>query len=110
MYDELKAILAKRRTLHPEDDIQIENCWKEEVSLLTNDIDKSIDFIRNHISDDELYWLSEVFDDVVHIISNSEFVETIIRRAANIHDEQKKLSVLSEAEYAKKIIENDTQL
>lgn len=104
IHDRLRAVIAKRIALHPEDDFQIDKCWKEEVALLTEDIDEAIDFILNHGTDEEIYWLSEIFEDVVHSVNSMPFVEAIIERANTIYDEAKKKSVLSEAEYARTIL------
>lgn len=38
-------------------------CWKAETDILSDNISESIDFILAN-SDDEFYWLSEVFDDL----------------------------------------------
>ena len=48
----------------------------------------------------------EIFEDVVHSVNSMPFVEAIIERANTIYDEAKKKSVLSEAEYARMILED----
>ena len=61
----VKALIEERKRLDVDDDDHLEAIWKQESTILAENIGETIHFI-NHICDDEtFYWLSEVFDDVV---------------------------------------------
>ena len=104
MQSEYRAIIAKLQSLHPEDYLQIGKCWDEEVKILTSNIDKTTSFITNECTDDELYWMSEVFEEIAHSESGKNIIEAARNRAEKIIDNDKRKSVFSEIEYAEKII------
>ena len=101
MQDEFRAILAKRIALHPEDYIQTEVCWNEEISLLIANIDETVGFIRNECTDDELAWMSEIFDDIAAKVRNTDFIAAIEERLSNIHDDEQRHSIMAGLKYAK---------
>lgn len=42
----------------------IEQCWKQEIGLIMEDIPSAVDFLMNDCTEDEFAWLSEVIDDI----------------------------------------------
>ena len=62
--NKLRETINRRKSLELNDDFALEECWNTETDILSSDIPKAIDFI-NTCSEDEFFWLSEVFDDVI---------------------------------------------
>lgn len=45
--DKIRNVLTKRKQLHPEDSVATEECWKEEIEILSADIEQTVDFLLN---------------------------------------------------------------
>ncbi len=77
--EKFREVIARRKYVgeisHEEWDYGIEQCWKQEISLLAEDIPGTIDFLRNECTADEYSWISEVFEDVVDIAPSKELVQ-----------------------------------
>lgn len=79
----------------------IEQCWKEEIDILSKDIDETINFLQNECTADEFSWLSEVFDDVSEKVQNREFVDCLYRVAEKYPDECDKYHIYNVLRYTK---------
>lgn len=53
----------------------IEQCWKKEIELMTEDVSSAIDFLRNDCTEDEFAWLSEVIDDIAARSESQQIVD-----------------------------------
>jgi hypothetical protein len=53
----------------------IEECWKKEIEMLSEDIPSTIEFLKNDCTADEYSWISEVIDEVVEKYPDKELVE-----------------------------------
>ena len=71
---------AQYRILQDENDYWIEDYWKAAIVVSTRDIESAIAFFRTDCSDEELYWLSEIFEEVVKKTQSRELVETMQER------------------------------
>ena len=100
-------IVTRRLALDPEDYINIQKCWNEEMKILSCDISQTINFIENECDDDTFCWIGEVFEDVAEITQNKEFVATIKRRAERVVDEQERRSVQVDVRYAEDSLLDD---
>jgi len=65
---------------------------KSSSSLLTF----KIRFIENECTDEELYWLSEVFEDIVDRTRSVEFVHCLQTRVQHVENPEWKQSILDE--------------
>ena len=86
MPEDIRQVLSYRIKLQPEDDIATEECWKKETNILSRDIESTIHFLTTEAADDELAWLSEVFDDVIEATHSHAILDAIKQRAKNITD------------------------
>jgi hypothetical protein len=77
--EEIRPVLEQVAKLHPEDDFGAEKLWKAEIEILSRDMKQTIDFLENECTADELYWISEVFDEVVEKTQSKEFIECLYR-------------------------------
>jgi len=62
--------------------------WKQETAIFCEDIDKSIAFVEGDCSDEEFYWLSEVFADIAEQSQSAAFVHALRERLAQVTDSE----------------------
>ena len=85
-------------------DYGIEQCWEKEIALLSEDMSWTISFIKNECTDDEFFWMSEVFDDVAQRTQNREFIAAIKERIKSVADVGKARSVQTDIDFAEAAI------
>lgn len=71
----------------------IEECWKKEIQILSEDIPSTIEFLRNECTADEYSWISEVIDDVVDKNPSRELVECYKSLMKKYPDECEKYNI-----------------
>ena len=59
-------------------------------AILSKDIDSTIDFFNNECTDEELYWLGPVFEDVAEKTQSTELISTLRDRLAKVSAENYK--------------------
>lgn len=66
--DQIGKIIKERirncDELNDEWDYGLEQCRKDAVNIYENDLNKTISFFESDCSDEEFYWLSEIFEDI----------------------------------------------
>lgn len=100
----LKEILSKRKSLHPDDDYAIYDCWMQETNILSENIQETIFFIENKCTDEEFYWISEVFEDISYKTQSTEFISCIKNRLNKISDKSLIESIQTDIEFAEAVI------
>lgn len=85
--NKIRAIISKRIFLHPCDDYETEECWKKETEMLSENISESICFFETVCTDEELFWLSEVFEDVSALVQSKNFIQVLRERLARVKRE-----------------------
>ena len=96
----LKELIIHRQALDINDDQALMECWKAETDILSDNISESIDFILAS-SDDEFYWLSEVFDDLIERTQSHELFTAICQRHERITNLEYKDSIDTDIQYAR---------
>ena len=48
--------------------------WEKEVAAITDDLKTAIEFIDADCSDEEVYWLGEVFEDIMDKTRSADFL------------------------------------
>lgn len=81
---DLREELDHRLSLHLNDDYGLEESWKKITAILSENVIKTIDYIYNECTDEELFWISEVFSDVSEIVQSKEFVRALRSRFAQV--------------------------
>lgn len=81
---DLREELDHRLSLHLNDDYGLEESWKKITAILSENVIKTIDYIYNECTDEELFWISEVFSDVSEIVQSKEFVQALRSRLAQV--------------------------
>lgn len=70
--------------------------WDAEVKQFAANIQESIEFIQNECTDEEFYWMSEVFEDIADCTRSVEFVKCIQKRVQRVKNPEWKQSILGE--------------
>jgi hypothetical protein len=102
-------VVQERIHCHDEWSYGIEQCWKKEIELLTDDIAGTIEFLRNDCTADEYIWISEVLEEVVEIIPNKEFVQVYKSLRIKFPEEYATYNIAGCVEEAEKILEWEDQ-
>lgn len=95
----LKETINRRISLELNDDFALEECWNIEADILSSDISQAIDFITT-CSEEEFYWISEIFEDVISKTQSRELLQAMISRNDSLQNQEYKESVLTELKYA----------
>lgn len=75
--------------------------WEMMVKQFIKDISLSMKFIENEITDEELYYLSELFDEILLKTKSPKLLQTLGQRASRVRDEQCRQEILNELNDAK---------
>lgn len=68
-------------------DYGIEQCWKKYIDILSANIEKSIYFFLHDCTDEEFYWLSEVFEEIADKTQSKKLVSAWRSRLAAVTPE-----------------------
>lgn len=79
--------------------------WNAEIKQFTINLDESIRFIEEECTDEELYWLSEVFEDIMEKTRSAEFLKCLRKRVQRVENPQWKEEILEDIRTAAEYIE-----
>ena len=85
-FDTLKEA-AHFRVVENEDNYWVEDYWKATIELSTKDVAATIMFLQNDCDDEELYFLSEIFEEIVEQTQSKEIVSVLRSRLAKVTPE-----------------------
>ena len=68
---------------------------KEMVEVLTNNIDETIDYIKNDCSAEEFVYISELYDEIVDITKSREFIDCLYEVAKKYPKEVKEYNIMN---------------
>ena len=85
-FDTLKEA-ARFRVVESEDNYWVEDYWKATIKLFTTDVNATIMFLQNDCDDEELYFLSEIFEEIVEQTQSKELVSVLRSRLARVTSE-----------------------
>lgn len=71
----IKELIKEREMLHP-DDPRTEDYWNKLIKELIASEDDTIEFINN-CTEHDIYWLSEIFEDISEIFQSQRFIEAL---------------------------------
>jgi len=78
--EKFKEIIKERKRISIETqdewDYGIEQCWKQEIEIMSEDILGAITYLQNECTKDEFVYLSEVIIDIVERTHNANFLES----------------------------------
>lgn len=85
----------------------IEECWKKEIELLTEDIPSAMEFLQTECTPDEYSWISEVIDDIALKTKNREFVECYKSLMTKFADECEQYNIAGSIKFAEAALETE---
>lgn len=100
----LKDALRLRMHGNPDEYCE-ESVWKEEVDAICEDIPAVINFILSECTDEELRWLSEVFDDVMDKTLSVDFLNCLRQRIQMVVDDELRAELLEDIKTAAEYVD-----
>lgn len=104
--EEIRIAIQKRAATDDEWEYGVEQCDKEEIAILSRNIDDTIDFLENECTAEEFSWLSEIFDDIVEKTQSKVLVDCLCRVANKYPEECKKYYIDRIIQGIKSLYEN----
>lgn len=102
--EKLKKALNTRIHEHPDNYYEV-TIWEEEIKAVCHDMRKSIRFIEEKCTDEELYYLGEVFDDIMDKTRSAEFLKCLRKRVQRVENPHWKKEILEDIRTAAEYIE-----
>lgn len=90
---EFKNLVDKRKAYEGDIDYDSNPIIAEMIQLFTRDINKTIEFLDNECSEEQLIWFSEIFDEVSESTKSKEFIEALYRAAGRYPDAVKRYNI-----------------
>lgn len=69
-------------------DYGIEQCWKKEIDILTNDIEKSMAYFLNDCSDEDFFWIAEIFEEIIEKTQSKKMLQCFRTRLSFVISEK----------------------
>lgn len=104
--EEIRKALSKRIATDDEWAYGVDQCCKEEIDILSRNIEDTIAFLESDCTADEFSWLSEVFDGVAEKTQSRVFVDCLHRVAKKYPNKCKEYHIDRVIEYAEGAIKD----
>lgn len=75
------------RIVESEDNYWVEDYWKAAIEMYVKNLSATIMFFQNNCDDEELYFLSEIFEEIVEQTQSKELVSVLRSRLAKVTPE-----------------------
>ena len=98
--------VIKKRVTNPTAFYYAGPWWEAEIKQFTLDIDVSIRFIKEECSDEELWWLDEIFEDLMEATRSAELLSALRERAELVSNKEWKEDILDSIRFAAEYIED----
>lgn len=107
-----KEVIQKRINTVDEYYVGVEECWKEEIEILSEDVPSTVTYLKNDCTADEVAWICEIIDGLAVKTRSREIVEAYKNLGKKYPDMAKTFSFEFCASYAEEALEialqNDT--
>ena len=74
--------------------------WEKEIEALTIDVAASIRFFRQECTDEEIWWLGEIVEDLAAKTQSLELLQSMRDRAELVQDKQKREEAMKDIDDA----------
>lgn len=98
--EEFRKVIQERIACHSEWTNGIEQCWKKEIEILSEDVPSTIDYLINECTPDEYSWISEIIDDLATKTQSKELIECYKSLMTKFPEECSLYSIKESIEYA----------
>ncbi len=83
-----------------------ETLWEDEVKCVCSDLAASIEFVSIKCTDEEFYYLSEIFDDIMEQTKSVDFLKCIRERAERVENTQWRCELAEDIRFAALYVED----
>ena len=104
-----KKVIQKRINTVDEYYVGVEECWKEEIEILSEDVPSTVAYLKNECTADEFAWICEIIDDLAVKTRSREIVEAYKNLGKKYPDMAKTFSFEFCASYAEEALEIELQ-
>ncbi len=80
--------------------------WEKEIEALMVDISTSIRFFQQECTDEEIWWLGEIAEDLAEKTQSRELLQSMRSRAELVQDKQKREEAMKDVDDAFEFIMN----
>lgn len=98
-HNEIGRIIEERKEMHPDDPCVVEK-WNELTQIFIRNEECTIAYL-NSCCKENIYWISEIFDDISEQLQSSRVIECMEKLAVKYPD----LDLKHDIFYAKKVLE-----
>ena len=102
--EKLKQYLKTRIHENPDKYYEV-TLWEDETNAVCQDISASIHFILYECTDEEFYYLGEVFDDIMERTRSVEFLNCLRERVQRVEDPRWKAELLEDIRTAAEYVD-----
>ena len=74
---QMKELIDAIKTADMNNHVLIHNLWDKEIEVLSFSLDETIKYLKQ-ASEEEIYWCSEVWDDISSHFKSKELIDTMI--------------------------------
>ncbi len=71
----VKSLIIERSILHMNDS-KVYEYWQRLTELLSRNVEDTIHYLNN-CSEEEIYWLSEIFEDISAKVNSQKYIECL---------------------------------
>ena len=107
-----KEVIQKRINTVDEYYVGVEECWKEEIEILSEDVPSTVTYLKNECTEEEFAHISDIIDDLAVKTRSREIVEAYKNLGKKYPDMAKTFNFEFCASYAEEALEialqNDT--
>ena len=107
-----KEVIQKRINTVDEYYVGVEECWKEEIEILSEDVPSTVAYLKNECTEEEFAHISDIIDDLAVKTRSREIVEAYKNLGKKYPDMAKTFNFEFCASYAEEALEialqNDT--
>ena len=104
IHKQMKELIEKRKLVEPQDGEGTDYYWKLELEVLEVSLETTIEYI-NTASEDEIYWCSEVWEDLSTFWKSKQLIEAMENCQKRYPNIAKKIQV--DIDFAKKALNYD---
>lgn len=104
IHKQMKELIEKRKLVEPQDGEGTDYYWKLELEVLEVSLETTIEYI-NIASEDEIYWCSEVWEDLSTFWKSQQLIEAMENCQKRYPNIAKKIQV--DIDFAKKALNYD---
>lgn len=87
----------------------IEDCWKREIAVLSEDVLGTISFLKTQCTAAEYSWISEVIDELADITQSKELVEVYKSLLDKFPEESEIYNIADSIKFAEEMLKGEVR-